>query len=256
MVNYIVDETWYKDEKGKVHHFIIKPDDDPWSPREGTDCNIGHMMCWYKGYNLGDKNEWSDPYKFLYDLMRRNSNRDDDVIESMKIPEMLSYLERKGYHFIPLAVYEHSGITMWCGSRWSHFDAEWDCSDVGWIYTTRNEVLATQGNIKGKRNWIKVTKKNWREAAQLWLEGEVEIYDQYLTGQVYGYEDYEIDEDGDENLVDSCWGCYTKAGYLAKEMLKEYVGEEGITQEEADKIVKEYWDEVKTMEQCEYLYAA
>lgn len=50
------------------------------------------------------------------------------------------------------------------------------------------------------------------------LQGEVETYDQYLTGQVYGYRlfkitepDFDPDSDDPEDFgdeKDSCWGYY------------------------------------------------
>lgn len=133
----------------------------------------------------------------------------DEIVDALPIGEKISMLERKGYFFLPLAMYEHSGITMWCGSRLDHFDAQWDCSDVGWIYTTKAEVLATGGSIKGKRKSIKVTDRNWKQAAEEWLRGEVEIYDMYLQGEVYGYKVESYNGD-DFNEIDSCWGFYSK----------------------------------------------
>ena len=53
------------------------------------------------------------------------------------------------------------------------------------------------------------------------LNGEVETYDQYLTGDIYGFK--EVDSEGNE--VDSCWGFYgdfETSGIIeeAKEMIK------------------------------------
>jgi hypothetical protein len=60
---------------------------------------------------------------------------------------------------------------------------------VGYIYVTKEEV---------EREWggdaIKAAK---------YLRQEVEIYNSYLAGDVWGY----ITADGDE-VIDSCWGFY------------------------------------------------
>lgn len=45
------------------------------------------------------------------------------------------------------------------------------------------------------------------------LRGEVEIYDQYLRGEVYGF----IVEDDDGEHIDSCWGFYGDTDYPLKE---------------------------------------
>ena len=51
------------------------------------------------------------------------------------------------------------------------------------------------------------------EKARTCLEGEVEVYDQYLTGDVYGYvvtktTVYKHCKETKEEEVDSCWGFY------------------------------------------------
>lgn len=238
------DYYYYKEKNGELYRFRIETDNDPWNPRDDFDGNIGHMMCWYSGYNLGDykENKWSDPYEFLYDLMEQNSNRDYWDIREMEIPEMLNYLERKGYYFIPLAIYDHSGITMWCGSKWSHFDAQWDCSDIGWIYTTKKEILECDRCLEGKRKWRKVTNRNWKEAAQTWLEHEVEMYDMWLTDEVYGY----IEEkwDGYDWIdSDSCWGFYSKkwGNELAREIANvSLTTQPFISEDEMETLCEEY----------------
>lgn len=296
------DYYYYKKKNGELYRFRVEQDDEPWDPRYDCDGNVGHMMCWYKHYNLGDykENKWADPHAFLDDLIRENitdkkiinfikrgkhnvwmklqydrSERTykllkektfydydgtkrndiviavegkqleymvDDFIEELTLGDKRKLLENNGFYFLPLAVYEHSGITMWCGSKWSHFDAQWDCSDVGWIYTTKKEIIECGGQLKGKRKWRKVTERNWKEAAQIWLEGEVETYDMWLTGQVYGYilekwDGYDwVDED-------SCWGFYSKkwGDELALEIAHEgFTNEPFISEEEMEILCEAY----------------
>ena len=42
------------------------------------------------------------------------------------------------------------------------------------------------------------------QKAEALLRAEVETYDQYLTGDVYGY----VVENTEGNNVDSCWSCF------------------------------------------------
>jgi len=40
------------------------------------------------------------------------------------------------------------------------------------------------------------------------MKGEVETYDQFLTGDVYGFQVV----DSDDEVIDSCWGFYSDEG--------------------------------------------
>lgn len=58
-----------------------------------------------------------------------------------------------------------------------------------------------------------LTDDTWRKFAVEIMEEYVEVYDQYLRGDVYGFELYEEEsvedaEDPDWNEIDSCWGFY------------------------------------------------
>lgn len=94
---------------------------------------------------------------------------------------------------LPIAVYEHSGITMWLGSVDDHFDSQWDCSDVGFAYIEK-ETAMKEGALKEGDDW-----KAW---ATNRMSSAMKVYDEYLRGECYGYE--VEDEDGD--FVDGCWG--------------------------------------------------
>ena len=128
----------------------------------------------------------------------------------------------KGGICLPLYLYDHSGITISCGP----FSCPWDSGQVGYVFITREEILYEWGNM-GK---AKVVTKKMREQAENVLRGEVETYDQYLTGEVYGY----IIEDEDGNELDACWGFYgeeccleeakSSADYWAEKMVEGTVG--------------------------------
>lgn len=287
--------SWkYFYQDGELFRLKVEHDDESGDPRSDFDGNVGHMMCWYDRYSLGDYEErknYDSPVAFLNKLVRENytdkqlvsyvrsgktsnnleikyNRKDevyeligdytvwwngntvhrgviedqsdilwlaDDIVDALPMRDKIAMLERKGYFFLPLAVYEHGEITMWCGSRQDHFDAQWDCSEVGWIYTTRAEVLEMGGCIKGKCKWIKVTDRNWRQAAQIRLEGEVEMYDMYLQNEVYDYEAEKFNGD-DFDAYDSCWGFYSKnrGNELVKELAENIGGIEGDLYDEYD----------------------
>jgi len=161
----------------------------------------------------------------------------DDIVEAMSFEDKWKLLERNGIAYLPLYIYEHSGITISTGG----FSCPWDSGQAGWIYTTKEEIMKCGGSIRNEKgNYIKVTEKNWRKAAQVWMEGEVKLYDQYIQGDCYGYiideldMDYQaaleskmnlLDEDDMEwnENVDSCWGFFSEkwGDDLIEEIAKE-----------------------------------
>lgn len=138
--------------------------------------------------------------------------------------------------WLPLYVYEHSGISMSCGARTYPYNDPWDSSAVGWIIALKETILKEAGceyvldengnRIKevhshgdSRSTWSykvrPLTEETWRRRAVEIMESSVETYDQYLTGDVYGFRFFELTgKDGDvideSDIVekDSCWGFY------------------------------------------------
>jgi hypothetical protein len=108
--------------------------------------------------------------------------------------------------YLPVSMYDHSGITVWVGAGPHEFDHEgWDSGQVGYVYATR-ELIAKWG-------YKRITKKV-RENVLNQLGTHIKTWDQYLTGDVYGY----VITGPDGENVDSCWGYYGDE-YAKKEML-------------------------------------
>ena len=158
----------------KGYTINIHPDDHPLNPREDWE-PLGTMICWHRRYNLGDENPFDSS---------------DEFFEFIK--------DNPGIVVLPLYLYDHSGISMSTGSfvgRAHH--AEWDSGQVGFIYATREDMQKWFG-------WKYITKAR-REAVEKYLDGEVESYDQYLRGEVYGYT---IEDPTGDELDESCWGFF------------------------------------------------
>ena len=164
-----VEHSAYWTEEHKGHTIRIMHDQDPESPREWD--NLGCMVCFHGRYNLGDNDHgFSDP---------------DDFREFLETPTGKSAV------IMPLYLYDHSGITMSTGT----FSCPWDSGQVGYIYANREKVLR-------EFNRARMTRKLADHIRRI-LTAEVETYDQFLTGDVYGFE---IEKDGES--LDSCWGFY------------------------------------------------
>jgi hypothetical protein len=151
----------------------IRQDIDPESPREWD--NLGTMVCFHSRYGLGDESR-----------LRSDSFSGWDEVEDYLREEFGAEI------LLPLYLYDHGGLTM----RTSPFSCPWDSGQVGFIYTTRERVLKDYNK--------KRLTKSLREKAEASLRTEVETYDQFLRGEVYGF----VIEDEDGEHVDSCWGFF------------------------------------------------
>lgn len=226
---------------GRIVVVTIEQDTDAESPREWD--KLGHMVCWHRRYNLGDEQPGTGPSDFARELATALGAA--DAIEYWEYADhgrgdweeridaaVQRTLDREIVAMLPLYLYDHSGLAMSTDSfvgRAHH--ADWDSEQVGWIYATREDVLR---EYECKR----ITRK-MREQVERTLKAEVEEYDSFLRGDVYGYtvELFEASEmtysEDDEDLypdpddeepgvylehVDSCWGFY---GYPFDYMLTE-----------------------------------
>ncbi len=172
---------------GKYKIEIIQ-DENPSSPREWD--NLGTMICFHRRYSLGDKHDF----------------RDSDAAT-----EFLDSNRKKIAILLPLYLYDHSGITM----NTTGFSCRWDSGQVGVIYITKEK-------IRKEYNMKRVSKQRLAKVKE-YLIGEVKTYDQYLTGDVYGYKITEVETDEE---IDSCWGyfgqdhCLTEAESIVNSMIK------------------------------------
>lgn len=161
----------------KKYELKIEQDQDPMNPRTEWD-NITTMICFHNRYNLGDKHNYkSDNFDGWIELKEQ--------IES----------DYKVLAIKPLYMYDHSGITI----RTYPFDCQWDSGQIGWVFITLEQLKLMYGeNESFKLNEI--------------INGEVKTYDQYITGEVYRYEVYEIETCSlgceHRNLIESCGGYY------------------------------------------------
>ena len=200
------------EEEYKNHTIKIYPDYDTEDPRKWMD-QFGHMICWHSRYNLGDKHKYSDPSQFRRSLAMEVDSTVEERIDYWengngwhKIANLENACDICDKHYdkiiqdaldkhaiiLPLYLYDHSGITMRCHP----FSCPWDSGQVGYIY-------ATYEQIREEYSCKRVT-KGIRERATNLLVSEVKEYDQFLTGDVYGF----VVEDSEETEIDSCWGFY------------------------------------------------
>ena len=195
--------------KGNIR-LEIKCDRDPQNPRslDYTDGNVTKMICFHSRYDLGDKHDYNNDDYNSWDEMEKDiiKNENPLVIE-------------------PLYLFDHSGITI----STTPFQCKWDSVQVGIIIVTKKQMRSTY--------CIQRCTKKWKERATKDIECEVRTYDQYLTGDVYGFEVYKDDE-----FVDSCWGFYGDDFWTNG--ITDYIGND-IIEELRPELEKEFGVETK-----------
>ena len=228
------------------HFYVVEQDTDPSSPRE--DDNLGTMYCAHRRYRLGDVQFDGDVNKQRARLLDWDSEEHSESAINKEFDAKFIWLN--------LYLYAHGGITM----NTTGFSCPWDSGQVGFIAVSKAKVREEYG-------WKQLTQKRIQQI-EGYLRGEVETYDQFLQGEVYGFrvfsvtpefaeryaEDLErmplqefVEEIADSGWLsreeydrqieetDSCWGFYGKA----------------YCEEEAKAIVKyqdEHWQEYQDRE--------
>jgi hypothetical protein len=152
----------------------IFQDEDSESPRTSMD-NLGKMICFHRRYNLGDKHDYKSSDYNSYAEMEKAIKKEENAAV-----------------ILPLYLFDHSGITM----RTTSFNDNWDSGQVGFIVVSKEKVREEYS--------VKRINKKLLEKVTAYLVGEVETYDQYLRGDIYGFKI----EDSEENEIDSSWGYY------------------------------------------------
>ena len=149
-------------------------DDSTESPRDWD--NLGTMVCFHKRYDLGDKTDYrSEDYDSWEELKNGIEENEGEIV------------------ILPLYLYDHSGITI----STSSFSCQWDSGQIGFIFVSKHKI---------EKEGIDVTK------VEEYLKSEVETYDQYLRGDVYGYKVFKVSTCNlgheHEEEIESCWGFY------------------------------------------------
>ena len=200
------------DHDGVKYTLTVEQDRCPESPREWD--NLCTMVCWHRHCSLGDKHTFDSAYELMQHLYLDvtckhwidDHDSDDwhDVYKELQETDLILIKQ--------LNVYEHSGMTISTSNGYPYND-RWDSYPVGFVYVTKKTIFLECAGV---------TEENWKERADKYLEGEVETYDQYLRGDVYGFNLTKtvvhqqfcphcgevIGEYEEEWQEDGCWGFY------------------------------------------------
>ncbi len=184
---FIVEKT---EDGYKVKYIAV--DNEPESPRVCD--NFCTMVCFHRKYVLGDEEHGYKAQKF-YSW--------DDLKDSIEKIEDVAVI-------LPLYLYDHSGITI----RTYPFEDRWDSGQVGFVFVSKNKVREEFSLTD------EVLSDEIVDKAKKILEGEVQIYDNYLKGDVYRLVRENFNKDGQQIDYDVVSGFYDME--YAKEELKTF----------------------------------
>jgi hypothetical protein len=193
---------------------IIYDRDGVSNPRTNFD-NLATMVTSHRRYDFGDKSFDTSKYNGWSEVLKGECGNLKDII------------------YLPVYLYDHSIQRLSTESfigRATH--AEWDSGQIGWIYVTKKrarEELCVKRITKEVKKRILDT-----------LKAEVELYDLYVSGEVYGVKVVQLDEDGNEETSDSCWGFY--GDDLVNSGMAEYIRENIKSDSIYEEIIQELTD--------------
>lgn len=154
----------------------------------------------YPDDNADSPNDWGDESRFVVFEHRQF------YVERRGFDPRNIYAhggKQKGYFVFRCYAYIHSGVALAVESH-SFPDARWDVSSTGWWLIKRE-----------KGTWT-------RDAALKAAEDLCETWNQYLSGDVYGFKIFKVedgcDTEDDDSMeeLDSCWGYYGQEECMAE----------------------------------------
>lgn len=143
--------------------------------------------------------DWCNLGQIAYSSSRKYLGTEN--VSRERLMEISKGIEDGSLIGMPVYAFVHGGSTI----RTYPFNCPWDSGQSGFVYCTKEKAIKEFGK--------KVLTVKAREMALKCLNLEVEAFNQYLEGDVYGVivERVKRDEDGDEvdtEELDSCWGFY------------------------------------------------
>lgn len=106
----------------------------------------------------------------------------------------------KNYHWLPVYMYDHSGRTI----RTTPYGDRWDSGCAGVVFIKKAVAVKERLNDIG-RKWN--ADKN-RELAGVYLNAWVQELDDYMTGNIFGF-----DVEKDDETIESCWNFIGDLGH-------------------------------------------
>lgn len=179
-------------ESGHTLHVVhdISPE------RPSADDSWFHLALWTRDYS-GTVDGYDSPEDLISELLECECGLTSSYSERLANEDLARAVERcnkqPGLYVLPVYEYSHSGTML----SVSGFGNTWDSGFVGFVYTTRADLEADGIALITRKDVYK------------WLESALCMYDNWATGNVYGF----ILTDADGCEIDSCYGFYPADNY-------------------------------------------
>ena len=155
----------------------------------------------YKNYNIVVDQDPDPMSPSEFDTLGTILTQSGYAGTKTKPEDIREKLELKDIVWLPVYTYEHSGLRL----QTTPFSCAWDSWEDGIIFVEKKKL---------EKEYAKYTQAEIEKI----LKAEVKTWDEYLSGEVYGYEI----TDSQGNNIDSCWGFYGDIDYCVSQA-KNYI---------------------------------
>lgn len=168
--NIYANEVYEAEINGIKYRLSIHQDDYAESPRSWD--NLSTMWIWWHNYCLGDKKDKGEIESLNYLLEKYLKKTTEDFNNILEIFEALKSIEDLAFKAI--YVCEHSGLTL----GYSDFGDKWDSGIAGFAFIEK-ETIMNELCLKDEADW--------KEYANKSLDNEMQVYQDYVEGNVFWY---------------------------------------------------------------------
>jgi hypothetical protein len=123
--------------------------------------------------------------------------------------EVADDITSNGGELLPVFAYVHGGVALSAGP----FGCMWDSGQCGFIAMTKDKIISEYGDDSEQS----------RERARKLMKAEIESWDDYFRGNVWGF----ILKDPAGEEIESCWGFYGEIKDMVAEVKSMVDAEEG-----------------------------
>lgn len=192
---------------GLIGRLTMDIDECPESPREWD--NVATIVSRGGDWDISDEGWRMNAEEFAEFLHKKLDKKCPEIKGLKDIDHIVNCGNAKNYIVCePIYMYDHSGQTI----SLKPFGCRWDSGCCGYIFVFKDEIL---------NNFERATEDNWRDIADEIIKSEINVYDSYIRGEVYGYcleEGHTVEHKDlitgeiwtstEYEFVDSCWGFY------------------------------------------------
>ena len=207
---------------GLIGRLTMDIDECAESPREWD--NVATIVSRGGNWDISDEGWRMSAEEFAEFLNKKLDKKCPEIKGLTDIDHIVNCGSAKNYIVCkPIYMYDHSGQTI----SLSPFGCPWDSGCCGYIFVFKDKIL---------NEFERATEDNWRDIANKIIQSEIDTYDHYIQGEVYGYcleEGHTVEHKDlvtgaiwtstEYETVDSCCGFY---GDCSSDILHAALGDE------------------------------